>query len=66
MTPSLLPAGRQSRLCPVLQTAAATLLCVWLCLLLHIPLYNVGGGEGVWLPWNILAWAVAVTIMLIA
>ncbi|ELH8609702.1 O-antigen ligase family protein [Enterobacter asburiae] len=66
MMPSFYTACHADRLHTVLQTLVATLLCVWLCLLLHIPLYNVGGGEGVWLPWNILAWAVAVTVMLIA
>lgn len=65
MSPSLFSAGRQSRLHSVLQIAVATLLCVWLCLFLHIPQYNAGGGEGVWLPWNILAWAMAVTVMLL-
>ncbi|BEM36226.1 membrane protein (plasmid) [Serratia marcescens] len=48
----------------ILQRTVAALLCLWLCVLLHIPLYNVGGGEGIWLPWNIVAWSVAVTIIL--
>ena len=64
MSPSLLPAGRRSRQ-TLLQCLAASLICTWLAVLLHIPLYNVGGGEGVWLPWNMLAWAVAVTVMLL-
>ena len=55
MTPSFYTSGSAAPWRTVLQTLVTTLLCIWLCLLLHIPLYNVGGGEGVWLPWNILA-----------
>ncbi|MGR3184269.1 O-antigen ligase family protein [Enterobacter cancerogenus] len=66
MTPLFPATGHADRLRTVLKHLAATLLCVWLCLLLHIPNYNTGGGEGVWLPWNMLAWAVAVTVMLLA
>lgn len=40
------------------------ILCLWICLLLHLPLYNAGGGQGVRLPWNTVAWAVAVTVIL--
>ncbi len=64
MATFLTQAGRHDWQRTVLQAVAGGLLGIWLCLLLHIPLYNVGGGEGVWLPWNILAWAVAVSIIL--
>lgn len=66
MTPLFFTAGHDDRRQTLLQLLAATFICTWLCLLLRIPLYNTGGGEGVWLPWNMLAWAVAVTVMLLA
>ncbi|MBS1205278.1 MAG: hypothetical protein H6R25_2177 [Proteobacteria bacterium] len=49
----------------LLQGLVLVILCVWLCVILHIPLYNVGGGEGVWLPWNIVAWGMVVTVILL-
>ncbi|MCP2124514.1 UNVERIFIED_ORG: O-antigen polymerase [Pantoea agglomerans] len=54
-----------SRRLPLLQGLVFIILCVWLCVALHIPLYNVGGGEGVWLPWNTVAWGMAVTVILL-
>lgn len=65
MIPSFYTAGHADRRQTLLQFMAASFICTWLCLLLHIPQYNAGGGEGVWLPWNILAWAVAMTVMLL-
>lgn len=49
-----------------MQGMVVATLCLWMCLFLHLPLYNAGGGEGVHLPWNIVAWAVAVTVILSA
>lgn len=57
-----LPALRGRKL-SVVQIMAVVSLCLWMCVLLHIPFYNAGGAEGVYLPWNILAWAIAVIII---
>lgn len=65
MTPSFCTTGHADRRLTLLQFLAASILCTWLGVLLHIPHYNAGGSEGVWLPWNTVAWAVAVSVMLL-
>ncbi|WP_346081283.1 PglL family O-oligosaccharyltransferase [Gibbsiella dentisursi] len=39
------------------------LLCLWLCILMHISFFNVGSNDGVYLPQNMLAWCVATVVI---
>ncbi|WP_434747267.1 O-antigen ligase family protein [Pantoea sp. Lu_F5_004] len=59
------PAKRADWQVIITQKAVLTILCLWICIILHCPLYNSGGAEGVGLPWNIVAWAIAVIIIFI-
>lgn len=47
----------------ILRRAVTGLLCLWLCVLMHISFFNIGGGDGVNLPQNMLAWSVAVVVI---